>query len=102
MGLGKTIQAIALFAYLKEFKKISGPHLIIAPKSTLGNWCAEFKLIYLIILTLFRKWLPALRVLKLVAVKDEREEILKHHLKAGKFDVCVTSYEGVNICRNHL
>ena len=45
MGLGKTIQTIALFAYLKEFKKISGPHLIIAPKSTLGNWCAEFKFI---------------------------------------------------------
>ena len=42
------------------------------------------------------------RVLKLVAVKEEREEILKNHLKEGKFDVCVTSYEGANICKNNL
>ena len=38
MGLGKTIQAIAFFAYLKQFKKDSGPHLIILPKSTMVNF----------------------------------------------------------------
>ncbi len=43
MGLGKTIQTISLFGFLKEYKKIHGPHLIIAPKSTLGNWLKEFK-----------------------------------------------------------
>ena len=43
MGLGKTIQTIGLIGFLKEFKKIHGPHLIIAPKSTLGNWQKEIK-----------------------------------------------------------
>jgi SWI/SNF-related matrix-associated actin-dependent regulator of chromatin subfamily A member 5 len=38
MGLGKTIQTISMLAFLKEFKNVSGPHLIIAPKVTLGNW----------------------------------------------------------------
>jgi SWI/SNF-related matrix-associated actin-dependent regulator of chromatin subfamily A member 5 len=38
MGLGKTIQTISMLAFLKEYKQISGPHLIIAPKVTLGNW----------------------------------------------------------------
>lgn len=43
MGLGKTIQTIAFLGFLKEFKNIHGPHLIIAPKSTLGNWLKEIK-----------------------------------------------------------
>ena len=30
------------------------------------------------------------------------KEILKYHLKPGKFDVCLTSYEGVNICKSSL
>jgi hypothetical protein len=31
--------------------------------------------------------LPSCRVLKLVAIKEEREDLLKYHLKPGKFDV---------------
>lgn len=42
MGLGKTIQTISLLAFLKEFKKIHGPHLVLGPKSVLGNWMKEF------------------------------------------------------------
>ena len=37
MGLGKTIQTIAFLAYLREQEGIKGPHLIVVPKSTLGN-----------------------------------------------------------------
>ena len=33
MGLGKTIQSIALMAYLKQFKKKNGFFLVIVPKS---------------------------------------------------------------------
>ena len=81
MGLGKTIQTIALIAFLREFKKIQRPFLIVAPLSTLGNWMSEF-----------RKWLPGYRVVKLVARLEERDEILKKHVKSGKFDVIVTSF----------
>lgn len=38
MGLGKTIQTISIVAFLREFKKIKGPHIVIVPKSTMGNW----------------------------------------------------------------
>ena len=76
MGLGKTVQTISLIAYLREYKNINGPFMIIAPKSTLGNWFKEFN-----------KWLPQCRVVKLLATKEQREEILRLHLKPGKFDV---------------
>jgi SWI/SNF-related matrix-associated actin-dependent regulator of chromatin subfamily A member 5 len=58
MGLGKTIQTISIIAFLRQFKKINGPHLIIAPKITLSNWVKEFN-----------KWLPCCRVVKLIATK---------------------------------
>lgn len=38
-GLGKTLQTISLLAYLYESRGISGPHMVIVPKSTMGNWC---------------------------------------------------------------
>ncbi|EAR99498.2 SNF2 family amine-terminal protein (macronuclear) [Tetrahymena thermophila SB210] len=91
MGLGKTIQSISLIGFLKEFKKINGPHLIIAPKSTLGNWFNEFQ-----------KWLPCCRTIKLIATKDEREEILQNYIANSKFDVCLTSFEGAKLCQKYL
>ena len=69
MGLGKTIQTIGFIAFLKEYKRINGPYLIVAPKSTLGNWMKEFK-----------KWMPCCRVVKLIALKEERDEILSKYL----------------------
>jgi SNF2 family DNA or RNA helicase len=49
MGLGKTIQTIALLAYLYEFKRNKGPFLIVAPLSTLhSGWNTEFN-----------RWLPS-------------------------------------------
>ena len=52
MGLGKTIQTIALFGFLKQYKNIEGKHIILVPKSTMGNWYKEFK-----------KWFPSCRVI---------------------------------------
>lgn len=69
MGLGKTIQTISLIAYLREFRQINGYHLIIMPKSVVGNWLAEFK-----------RWLPQCRVVNLIAKKEHREEIIKTQL----------------------
>ena len=39
---GKTIQTIALIAYLIESKQQRGPFLVIVPLATLSNWQLEF------------------------------------------------------------
>ncbi|KAL4423047.1 hypothetical protein ABPG77_002081 [Micractinium sp. CCAP 211/92] len=41
MGLGKTAQSISVLAYQRQFCKIRGPFLIIAPLTTLGHWQRE-------------------------------------------------------------
>lgn len=42
MGLGKTVQSIALLAHLVEMG-VPGPFLVVAPLSTLHNWCNEIR-----------------------------------------------------------
>jgi len=46
--------------------------------------------------------MPCCRVLNLIATKEEREEILKNQLHPGKFDVCLTTFEGVRLCMSAL
>ena len=83
MGLGKTLQSISLLAYLKQFLNVNGPHLVLTPLSTLGNWQREFT-----------RWCPSLRVLKFHGSKEERAELIRAgHLKMTDYDVCLTSYE---------
>ncbi|KAL6581881.1 ISWI chromatin-remodeling complex ATPase chr11 [Orobanche minor] len=82
MGLGKTLQTISLMGYLHEFRGITGPHMVVAPKSTLGNWMNELK-----------RFCPVLRAVKFLGNPDERRYIREELLVAGKFDVCVTSFE---------
>jgi SNF2 family DNA or RNA helicase len=60
-GLGKTLQTISLLGYLREFRGITGPHLVIVPKSTLHNWLNEF-----------RKWCPSIRAFKFHGNAEER------------------------------
>ncbi|XP_011071472.1 ISWI chromatin-remodeling complex ATPase CHR11 isoform X1 [Sesamum indicum] len=82
MGLGKTLQTISLLGYLHEFRGITGPHMVVTPKSTLGNWMKEIK-----------RFCPVLRAIKFLGNPDERRYIREELLVAGKFDVCVTSFE---------
>ncbi|KAJ4910688.1 chromatin remodeling factor17 [Raphanus sativus] len=82
MGLGKTLQTISLLAYLHEYRGINGPHMIVTPKSTIGNWMNEI-----------RRFCPVLRAVKFLGNPDERKYIRDELLVAGKFDVCVTSFE---------
>ncbi|TQE02711.1 hypothetical protein C1H46_011684 [Malus baccata] len=82
MGLGKTLQTISLLGYLHEFRGITGPHMVVAPKSTLGNWMNEI-----------RRFCPILRAVKFLGNPDERKHIREDLLVAGNFDVCVTSFE---------
>lgn len=90
MGLGKTLQTISLLAYLREARAIRGPHVIIVPKSVVGNWIREFK-----------KWCPTIRTTRMLGNKADRERVVKHELPLDpvtgkrKFDVLVTSYEGI-------
>ncbi|SPQ97321.1 unnamed protein product (mitochondrion) [Plasmodiophora brassicae] len=81
MGLGKTLQSISVLGYLKQYRRIPDPHIVIVPKSTLGNWCKEFQ-----------KWCPSLRTLRFHAMKDERAE-LRDTLVQRNFDVVITTYE---------
>jgi len=88
MGLGKTLQTISLLGYNLEYRHIRGPHLVLVPKSTLANWCNEFK-----------KWCPSIRALRFHGSKEERQEIVDTRLLPGQpederdWDVCVTTYE---------
>src|SRR5210317_31207 len=61
MGLGKTLQTISLLAYMREARGVKGPHIVIVPKSVVGNWIKEF-----------RKWCPAIRAVKMGGTKEER------------------------------
>ena len=92
MGLGKTIQTISLIALLREQEDYLGPHLIIAPLSTLSNWLDEF-----------HKWTPSIPVAMYHGTPPQRQSIWKtkmmRHLKDGRptaqFPVVCTSYEMV-------
>lgn len=82
MGLGKTLQTISFLTYLREIRKIVGPHLVIVPKSTVDNWAREFS-----------KWAPQFNVLVLSGDKQTRAELVRDRLKTCDFDVCITSFE---------
>uniref|UniRef100_A0A061QM65 SWI/SNF-related matrix-associated actin-dependent regulator of chromatin subfamily A member 5 n=1 Tax=Tetraselmis sp. GSL018 TaxID=582737 RepID=A0A061QM65_9CHLO len=84
MGLGKTLQTISLLGYLNEYRGITGPHLVLVPKSTLHNWLNEF-----------RRWCPIIRAIKFHGNAEERERAKAVELVPGQFDVCITSFEMV-------
>jgi ATP-dependent DNA helicase len=86
MGLGKTIQCVALIAHLLT-KGVSGPFLIVAPLATLPNWVREFE-----------KWLPSHPVVRYHGPAPVREALLKGVLnpklkRNADFPFIVTSYE---------
>lgn len=60
-GLGKTLQTISLLGYMKHYRNIPGPHMVLVPKSTLHNWMSEFK-----------RWVPTLRSVCLIGDKEQR------------------------------
>ncbi|KAJ3695446.1 hypothetical protein LUZ60_000823 [Juncus effusus] len=110
MGLGKTIQSIAFLASLHE--ESLGPHLVVAPLSTLRNWEREFA-----------TWAPHMNTVMYFGPAVGREVIRKYEFwypkdnkklinkkkknsQSGineskqsriKFDVLLTSYEMINM-----
>ncbi|KAI9825009.1 MAG: hypothetical protein M1819_006520 [Sarea resinae] len=91
MGLGKTLQTIAFLGYLRHICGITGPHLIVVPKSTLDNWHREFS-----------KWTPEVNILVLQGAKEERHQLINERLIDEKFDACITSYEMILREKAHL
>lgn len=97
MGLGKTLQSISILAYMREYRNIPGPHLVIVPKSTLPNWVNEFKF-----------WCPSIRTLRFHGDKEERQHIAQDVLKPEwspaqrSWDVCITTYEVANLEKTAL
>ena len=86
MGLGKTIQVIALIAHLLT-QNVPGPFLVVAPLATLPNWVREFE-----------KWLPVRPVVRYHGTNSEREAMMKGVLhpkkrKSNDYPFIVTSYE---------
>lgn len=79
---GKTIQAIALVAYLIEFKQKPGPYLVIVPLSTLSNWQNEFA-----------KWCPGARLVCYKGTPAQRKALYRDQVKNGHFNVLLTTYE---------
>ncbi|KAJ1724300.1 chromatin remodeling complex Adenosinetriphosphatase [Coemansia erecta] len=91
MGLGKTLQVISFIGYLKHYRSIRGPHLVVVPKSTLHNWKAEFN-----------RWVPDLDVFLLHGDKHARAEIFEKNLRSDTFNCCITTYEMCLICKSEL
>lgn len=86
MGLGKTIQVIALVAHL-QIQGVNGPFLVVAPLATLPNWVREFE-----------KWLPSKPVVRYHGSAPEREAMMKGALNPKErrnkdFPVIITSFE---------
>jgi superfamily II DNA or RNA helicase len=84
MGLGKTLQTLSLLGYLKFFRNVPGPHLLVAPKSTLPNWLNEA-----------RRWVPRLSAFIFHGDKETRQQLIKSTLlnPTRSWDMCITSYE---------
>ncbi|XP_020235666.1 probable ATP-dependent DNA helicase CHR12 isoform X1 [Cajanus cajan] len=82
MGLGKTIQTISLIAYLIEYKGVTGPHLIVAPKAVLPNWINEFT-----------TWVPSITTILYDGRLDERKAMKEELSGEGKFNVLITHYD---------
>ena len=81
-GLGKTIQVIALLAYLREEVGIYGPHLIVVPSSILANWSREFEL-----------WCPKIKIMRYYGNQDERAQLRYDIIsKIVSYDVIITTY----------
>ena len=77
-----------MLGYLQQYQNISGPHLIIVPKSTLQNWKREFA-----------RWCPSLKVIMMMPTGPigttglERLNFIKNVVRKVEWDCLLTSYE---------
>lgn len=94
MGLGKTIQVIALLCNLYE-EDITSRNLIVVPLSTIPNWKNEFK-----------RFAPKLPVIILHGTREERQHLKNQAMKRFAVDnksvspIIVTTYNTITADRS--
>ncbi|MET0449189.1 MAG: DEAD/DEAH box helicase, partial [Aeromicrobium sp.] len=77
MGLGKTLQALAMIA--RQVEGGSGPFLVVAPTSVVGNWAREAE-----------RFAPGLKVVTITGTRKRRGSELADAIAGA--DIVVTSY----------
>ena len=77
MGLGKTVQALAMI--VRQVDRGSGPFLVVAPTSVVGNWAREAQ-----------RFAPGLKVATIHGTKARRRTELSDEVAGA--DLVVTSY----------
>ncbi len=79
MGLGKTLEALALMCHARERDGGGAPFLVVAPTSVVGNWAAEC-----------RRFAPGLRALTVSETQRRRGSRIADVARSA--DLIVTSY----------
>ena len=82
MGLGKTLQVIAVLLKLKEDKKLKKQALVVCPTSLLGNWKKEIE-----------RFAPSLKA----SIYHGNRKIL-----AAEADVLITTYAHIRIAQKYF
>jgi superfamily II DNA or RNA helicase len=77
MGLGKTVQALAMI--VRQVERGSGPFLVVAPTSVVGNWAREAE-----------RFAPGLKVATIASTRARRGTELADAVEGA--DLVVTSY----------
>lgn len=80
LGLGKSLQTIAMLAQLAQ-NGIHGPHILIVPSTLIYNWEQEFK-----------KWAPFFNVMIYYGSKQEREKLRSGWTYEEHCSIILTSY----------
>ncbi len=89
--VGKTLQTISFLAWLRQYRGIVGPYLIVCPLNVLDTWCGEVK-----------RWCPTFRVVRFHGSEKVRNEIMSEQMIFGQFDVVVTTYETLVVAASSL
>ena len=83
--MGKTVQVLALLAYILDNHGTRGKHLIVAPLSTLSSWRDHFA-----------DWLPALNVyLHRGPAAERKEKLIAINKGENNVDAVVSTYQMV-------
>ncbi len=80
MGLGKTLEALALMCHTKERGLTDAPYLVVAPTSVVGNWASEC-----------HRFAPALEVVTVTETEKRRGAPARRPGRPGA-DLVITSY----------